>query len=57
MVTVHLWLVVENAIKQIKDKRYYEKFQGKDKKINLIGVGFDDKIKNIKEWKQEEFNK
>ena len=57
MVTVHLWLVVENAIKQLKDKRYYEKFQGKDKKINLIGVCFDDKIKNIKEWKQEEFNK
>lgn len=36
------------AIKQIIKKKYYEKFISKKKKIILVGISFDTKIKNIK---------
>jgi len=44
----------EDALKQIKEKKYYEKFLGKNFQIKLIGVEFDKEEKNIGEWVVEE---
>jgi len=43
-----------NALKQIKDKRYYEKSMGKYNDIYLIGIEFSKKDKNIMgfEWEK-----
>jgi Protein of unknown function (DUF1703)./Predicted AAA-ATPase. len=42
------------ALKQIKDKRYYEKYMGKYQEIYLIGIEFSKKDKNIVgfEWEK-----
>ena len=37
----------KDALTQIKEKGYYKKYLGKDKKIYLIGITFDTKEKNI----------
>ncbi|MCD6321719.1 MAG: PD-(D/E)XK nuclease domain-containing protein, partial [Clostridiales bacterium] len=36
------------ALNQIKEKKYFEKYQGADKKIYLFGVEFTDR--NVGEW-------
>ena len=38
----------DNALRQIKERGYFEKYQGTDRKIYLFGVEFMDK--NIGEW-------
>jgi len=38
----------DQALNQIKDKRYFEKYQGKGKKIYLFGVEFADR--NVGKW-------
>ncbi len=38
----------DQALNQIKDKKYFEKYQGMDKKIYLFGVEFVDK--NVGDW-------
>ncbi len=38
----------DQALNQIKDKRYFEKYQGKGEKIYLFGVEFADR--NVGEW-------
>ena len=43
----------EDAINQIKEKNYTMQYTVSGKKIILIGAGFDDKIKTIKDWKIE----
>ncbi|MBC7473300.1 MAG: PD-(D/E)XK nuclease domain-containing protein, partial [Candidatus Sericytochromatia bacterium] len=45
----------KSALKQIREKRYYEKYLSSSKEIILVGVSFDSKNKNIKEWKNETF--
>ncbi len=35
------------AIAQIKEKKYYEKYQGQEKEIFLLGIGFDSQERNI----------
>jgi Protein of unknown function (DUF1703). len=42
------------ALKQIKDKRYYEKYKGKYQEVYLIGIEFSKKDKNIVgfEWEK-----
>ena len=42
------------ALKQIKERRYYEKYIGKYSEIYLIGIEFSKKDKNIVgfEWKK-----
>jgi len=42
------------ALKQIKEKRYYEKYMGKYKEIYLIGIEFSKEKKNIvsSEWER-----
>jgi hypothetical protein len=38
------------ALAQIKEKKYYEKFLGSGKKITLVGVNFDSEKRTIAEW-------
>jgi hypothetical protein len=44
----------EEALMQIKEKKYYEKFGRSPKKIKLVGAGFDAKQRNIGSYKIEE---
>jgi hypothetical protein len=44
---------VTQAMKQVEEKKYYEKYLLKNKPIYLIGVSFDSNIRNIKDWKVE----
>ena len=45
---------VEQALAQIKGKKYYEKYLGQSKKIILLGINFDQKTRNIGDWIVEE---
>ncbi|WP_456371423.1 AAA family ATPase [Thermodesulfatator atlanticus] len=45
-----------NALKQLKEKRYFEKYQGKCKKIWLIGVEFSKRERNIVSFEVEEIS-
>ena len=45
----------EEAIKQIKERKYYEKYQAEDKEIYMIGINFDSELKNIAEFKWESY--
>ena len=40
----------EQPIKQIKERRYYEKYLNENKEIYLIGMVFDSRERNIREW-------
>jgi len=42
------------AMAQIKEKKYYERFLGAGKKITLVGVNFDSDKRTIAEWVTEE---
>ena len=44
-----LFDTAKNAMRQIEDKKYFEKYLLKKKQIMLLGVGFDKNTKNIKE--------
>jgi len=44
-----LFDTAKNALKQIEDKKYYEKFLLDKKDIVFIGVGFDKETRNIKD--------
>ena len=44
----------ENALRQINDKRYFEKYQGTGKEIYLFGVEFADR--NVGEWAVEKIH-
>ncbi len=41
------------AMQQIKDQGYHEKYLNKGKEITLLGVGFDPELRNIGDWKEE----
>ena len=43
----------EDALNQIKEKRYAEKYLVDGKKIVLIGAGFDEVTRTIRDWKVE----
>ncbi|WP_029409795.1 ATP-binding protein [Treponema pedis] len=43
----------EEALEQIKERGYGEKYRAKNKSIKLIGVAFDEKKENLGEWKIE----
>ncbi|MGP1593811.1 MAG: PD-(D/E)XK nuclease domain-containing protein, partial [Treponema sp.] len=47
----------EDALNQIKEKHYAEKYRMDGKKIVLIGSSFDEKMRTIKEWKTETVEK
>ncbi len=42
-----------SALKQIKEKKYYEKYAGDAKKIFLVGIEFDENLKNIAKFEWE----
>jgi len=44
----------EDALNQIKDKHYAEKYRMDGKKIVLIGAGFEEATRTIKNWKVEQ---
>ena len=43
----------EEAIEQIKDRKYYQKFLDEDKKVTLVGINFSSKDRNIEDWGSE----
>ena len=43
----------EEALKQIKEKKYHEKYFRKGNAIHLLGINFSSKEKNITDWKEE----
>jgi len=44
----------ENALGQIKEKKYHQKYLNKNKEIFLVGINFDKKEKNISSFEWEE---
>jgi hypothetical protein len=42
------------ALEQIKEKKYYEKYFPTPKQIKMIGIGFDPEERNIKEFLVED---
>lgn len=44
----------KKALKQIKDKKYYQKYLLENKPITLVGANFSTKMRNIDGWKFEE---
>ena len=40
----------EEALEQIKNKRYYEKYLGKGKRIVMVGAEFDREERNVGEY-------
>ncbi|MCX6578711.1 MAG: AAA family ATPase [Candidatus Aminicenantes bacterium] len=45
------------AMKQIKDKQYYEKYLSSSRPVKLVGVGFDTGTRNIRDYRIEEVKK
>ena len=45
------------AMAQIKEKKYYERFLGAGKKITLVGVSFDSDKRTIAEWVTEKLER
>jgi hypothetical protein len=43
----------DEALKQIHDKAYYQKFLNSDREIILVGANFSTESRNIGEWKTE----
>ena len=43
----------EDAIAQIKERGYLKKIRATKRPIHLVGVSFDEKSRNVKEWKEE----
>ena len=44
----------ENALNQIRESRYAEQYKADGKKIVLIGAGFEEATRTIKNWKKEQ---
>ncbi len=47
----------EDALKQIKEKNYAQKYLKEEKTIYLVGINFDEKEKNISRFAWEKINK
>jgi len=46
----------EDAIKQIKERKYYEKYLSENKDIYLVGINFDSVERNISDFRWEKVN-
>ena len=44
----------EEALKQIKTHKYYQKYQRRGKAITCIGANFNMKTRTVDDWKKEE---
>ncbi|MDQ7023401.1 MAG: PD-(D/E)XK nuclease domain-containing protein [Candidatus Gracilibacteria bacterium] len=47
----------EEAFKQIKSKKYEEKYLSENKTIFLIGINFSEELKNVENYDFEEIKK
>ena len=45
----------QNALQQIKEKKYYEKYLNHNKDIYLVGIDFDTNDKNINSFEWEKY--
>ena len=43
----------QDAIDQIKDREYFRAMSAEDRPVHLVGVSFDEKTRNVGEWKEE----
>ncbi len=43
----------ESALKQIKEKEYYQKYLLDERQLILVGVNFDSETGNVKDWDKE----
>ena len=43
----------QDAIDQIKDREYFRMVSAEGRPVHLVGVSFDEKTRNIGEWKEE----
>ncbi|MGP1461665.1 MAG: PD-(D/E)XK nuclease domain-containing protein, partial [Bacteroides sp.] len=43
----------QDAIDQIKDREYFRMVSAEGRPVHLVGVSFDEKSRNVKEWKEE----
>ena len=43
----------DDALQQIKEKKYHQKYLNDKKKLFLVGINFDEKEKNISNFKWE----
>ena len=43
----------QDAIDQIKDREYFRAVRAEGRPVHLVGVSFDEKTRNIGEWKEE----
>ena len=43
-----------NALEQIRQKRYYEKYMDRGKRIYLVGINFDEEQRNIAHFEWDE---
>ncbi len=41
------------ALRQIRDKRYADRFQGSGNRLILMGINFNTDTRNLEEWKLE----
>ena len=44
----------DEAMDQIKDRQYYQKYQGRGKPITYIGANFNTKKRTVDDWKAEQ---
>ena len=47
----------EDALTQVKEKKYYERYLISEKAVTLIGIGFDKSQRNLRDYKIEEQQK
>ena len=47
----------EKALQQIKEKGYHQRYLGEGKEIYLVGIGFDTREGNIREYKVEKISR
>lgn len=47
----------EDALTQVKEKKYHEKYLIAEKVVTLIGIGFDKSQRNLGDYKIEEQQK
>ncbi len=45
--------IAKGAIDQIKSKKYYEPYLSDNRKVVLVGIGFDKKKRNISDFSTE----
>jgi hypothetical protein len=46
----------ENALSQIKEKNYHQKYLNQNKQIYLVGINFDDDERNVSDFAYERVN-